>query len=114
MYFFGGLNALAMIICYWCIPNGIGKTMSSKQLALLQAENESLYGLDDNSDEDIEKFGQSKKITWCQFLGNKSVFFSLVMVAFGTFNLVFFSGYIATELVSLHLDPNSVGYIMAL
>lgn len=30
MYFFGGLNFLAMCICYWCIPDSLGKTMSSK------------------------------------------------------------------------------------
>lgn len=45
---------------------------------------------------------------------NKSLFFSLMIILIGTFNLVFFAGYIAIQLVDLDLSENNVGYVLAL
>lgn len=72
--------------------------------------------MEDLSDSDDDNKAKEKKnvLTWGQFLCNKSVFFSLLVCFFGTFNLVFMMGYISVEMVDLGLDENNVGYIMSL
>lgn len=43
MYFFGSLNFAAMLTCFWCIPGEMDQTISSKELAKIEADQESLY-----------------------------------------------------------------------
>lgn len=114
MYFFGALNFLAMCTVFWCIPDELDGTVSDKEVAKIEAEMEDLFEIDDEEDDDKIKPSKESKLSWKKFLSNKSVAFALTTCFFGTFNLVFFYGYIATELADLGLPESDVGYVMAL
>jgi MFS family permease len=106
MYFFGGLNTIAMLCCWFFIPNELNKTVSYEEIAEFEAELEDV-------DPDAISNKQKIKITWGTVLGNKHVVFSLLTCFFGTYNLVFFAGYLAEYLTSLNFNENNVGYVMA-
>ena len=59
----------------------------------------------------ISQFSVANETTWPEFFGLFS--FTEVIISDGV-NLIFFSGYIATELVDLGLDENNVGFVMGL
>jgi len=106
MYFFGGLNTIAMLCCYFFIPNELNKTVSSEEIAEFEAEMEDI-------DPDAMSADHKIKVTWGTVLGNKHVCFALLTCFFGTYNLVFFAGYLSEYLTTLSFNENNVGYVMA-
>lgn len=63
MYIFGILNAVAMIICFFFLPNALNKTESDEEIAEVEAEIEELMD-EDNLDPKKKK----KKLTWFTIL----------------------------------------------
>ena len=52
MYFFAGLNLVALIICYLFIPNELNQTVSIEEIAELEMMEEELCTLDEKEDLD--------------------------------------------------------------
>ena len=104
MYFFGALNTCAMLCCYFFIPSELNKTVSYEEIAEFEAELEDI---------DLGSEKRKIKVTWGTVLGNKHVVFALLTCFFGTYNLVFFAGYLAEYLTTLQFNENNVGYVMA-
>ena len=86
MYIFGVINTVAMLSCWWYLPNELNKTQSEAEVAELEAEVANLI------DEDVDPKSKSKKskVTWLTVLKNREFSFALVTCFFGTINLVYF------------------------
>lgn len=96
MYFFAGLDFLALISCAYLIPSVLNNTVSSEVLSEIRHKHEDMVSM-----RSLEK---KKTITWCTLLSNKHAMFALLTCFVGTFNITFFQGFIANELVLLGLS----------
>mmetsp|Transcript_31724 Transcript_31724/g.48627 ORF Transcript_31724/g.48627 Transcript_31724/m.48627 type:complete len:158 (-) Transcript_31724:1015-1488(-) len=120
MYVFGILNFLALLTCSMLIPGELNQTASDNELAALEDDNESYLGSIDFEDDD-ELFGSNKgkklrkdakySIGLKTLIQNKHSLFAIIVCFFGTFNIVFFQGFMSTELVRLGLPDNYTGYV---
>jgi predicted MFS family arabinose efflux permease len=101
MYLFGILNFAALLICNSLLPSIL---------------NESASYSDDSEQEETNIEGESRReeITWMTLLRNKECFFAIAICFFGTSNVIFFEGFMASLLHKLGLAQDSVGYIFGL
>lgn len=109
MFMFGGLNAFAMVTCYVCMPNALNKTTSEEEMAEYEAELEDLMAFDDDVAKDSRR-----SITLWTILTNRHSFFAVLTCLFGTFNIAFWTGFIAITLTDIGLTDSQVGYVFAL
>lgn len=93
MFLFGGLNALAMVLCYLCIPSALNKTASDEEMAEFEAELEDLMAFDDEMAQ-----GSGRTVTLWTLLSNRHSFFAIMTSFVGTFNIAFWTGFISTTL----------------
>lgn len=111
MFLFGGLNAIAMVLCYLCIPSALNKTASDEELAEFEAELEDLMAFDDD---EFAQGSSGKTITMWTLLSNRHSAFAVLTSFIGTFNIAFWTGFIATTLTEVGLTESEVGYVFAL
>lgn len=99
IYVFGVLNFIALILAFVLIPNELNETDDAK------VEEEEDEILDENDEEYVlEDLQNSKRqIGWGRVLGNRHAFFALAVCFFGTWAIIDYTGFIATELVE---NPN--------
>ena len=109
MFLFGGLNALAMILCFLFIPNSLNKEVSDEEMAEFEAELEDLMAFDDDVNQ-----SSGRTITLWTLMTNKHSFFAMMTSFVGTFNIAFWTGFISTTLVDEGLSDSEVGYVFAL
>jgi len=105
MYFFGALNFAALLICQCMIPSELNRTISEEELSEIDREYEELVSRN-------ETVRTRPKITWCTMLGNKDVVFALITCFLGTFNVTFFSSFLANYLSQLGFDEDNVGFVL--
>lgn len=109
MYMFGGLNTLGMLVCAFAIPSELNKTASDEEVAEFEAEMEDLLAYD--IDDVTQKKKSSIVINWWTLLCNRHSMFALFVCFFGTFNISYFTGWVATELKAQDFDEANVGYV---
>lgn len=104
---FGFLNAFATVLCYILIPNELNDTGSK------DVEDEE--DLDADEDDILDDMINSKRtIGWGRVLTNKHAVFALLTCFFGTWAIIDYVGFIASELLSAYDMPdNTVGYLFA-
>ena len=110
IYVFGVLNAVGTIICYLCIPTTLNKTVTDEEVAAFEAEMEDLMAVR------VEDEEQKKKtVNFWTVLCNKHAFFTMLISFVGTFDIVFFQEWIATNLSdSYGVSVGFGGYMLAI
>lgn len=109
MFMFGGLNSFALVMCFVCMPNALNKTASEEEMAEFEAELEDLMAYDDD-----DANNSRQNITLWTILTNRHSCFSIITCLFGTFNISFWTGFIANTLTDVGLTDSQVGYVFAL
>ena len=106
---FGALNSLAMFVAACAIPSELNKTVTDEEVAEFEAEMEDLLAYD------IDDVTQAKKneviINWWTILCNRHAMFAIFVSFFGTFNISYFTGWLATSLKDQNFDESNVGYV---
>ena len=89
---------MALILAFVLIPNELNASDETK------VEDEEDEILDENDEEDVlEDLQMSKRqIGWGQVLGNRHAFFALAVCFFGTWAIIDYTGFIATEMVDVY------------
>ena len=90
MYCFGGLNLVTFMLCAVFIPNELNITASETEIDDIQNRVQTL--------EDIEAQAKKKKIGWYLMFTNRHSFFAIMIALIGTFDIMFFKEFLATEL----------------
>ena len=93
MYVFALINCSATIVCAFMLPNKLNLIIEQKQI-----ENYSI--------------SKVKDITWTMLFKNKEVVFTMATCFIGTFNVVFFEGWITTELERRGMQEGATGYVL--
>ena len=114
MYIFAGLNLFTLLLCVWLIPGELNITASENEIDEIQNKVQTL--------EDIEAQSKKKKIGWGLMFTNRHSFFAIMIALIGTFDIMFFKGFLAEELKGDEEDladgginfAHYTGYIMAI
>jgi len=104
MYCFALLCGLTTLICRQLIPEVYNRSTQRVEIEIL----------DETIDKPIamEQENLIKEITWGMLLSNKFCLFTLVSCLIGTFNCVFWVGWLTTELGKQGFDEGNVGYVI--
>lgn len=96
MYVFGLINLAGLIICILFIPNEMNETAKPEEVAELQYETEE-QRIANTELRKEPKFN----MTWGTMMRNKHSFFAILIGFWGTFNVVWFVGFIEHQLFAL-------------
>jgi MFS family permease len=105
MYFFGFVNLVGLLTCAAFIPNSMNKTASAVETFEIES------GINEENSM-AQKTQKQKELGILSILKNKDSAFAAIMLLIGSFDLCFFSGFLAIEFVKHGLNKNNVGYIM--
>jgi MFS family permease len=105
MYCFGVLNFLTLMICALMIPNELNITASETEVNEEEVRMRTLSN--------IENLRKKEKIGWRLMFTNRHSFFAVLIALVGTFDIMFFKGFLALELEEKGFGENT-GYIMAI
>lgn len=90
MYVFGGLNFVTLLICAILIPNELNMTASQQEIDAVEDRVRTLSN--------IENLTKREKIGWKLMFTNKHSFFAILVALVGTFDIMYFKGFLSLEL----------------
>lgn len=110
IYLFGFLNLFGVILAFILIPNELNRGDDESKI---EEEDEILD--EDDEDDLMESIMNSKRtISWGRVLCNRHASFALLVCFFGTWAIIDYTGFIATELVKVYGIPDdTIGYLFA-
>jgi len=108
IYLFGFLNLFGVILAFILIPSELNRGDP-------QVDDEDEIVDEEDEDDLLESMMNAKRqISWGRVLGNRHAFFALLVCFFGTWAIIDYVGFIATELVAVYkLPDDTVGYLFA-
>tara|TARA_B110000285_G_scaffold27018_1_gene26463 strand:- start:1268 stop:1561 length:294 start_codon:yes stop_codon:yes gene_type:complete len=97
MYVFGGICLFGLALGACQIPSELNETATDEEIAeleLIEEENEEY-------DQLVAPKPKKKQrtVTWCMLLSQKESAFALMVVFFGSYNLMFWSTWLSTFLI---------------
>lgn len=108
IYMFGFLNLFGVVLAFILIPSELNRSDA-------KVEDEDRDLDEDDEDDLLEDIANTKRsVSWGRVLGNKHAVFALLTCFFGTWAIIDYVGFIATEMVSVYdMADESVGYFFA-
>ena len=103
MYVFGMLCLVGMALGVFMIPGALNETATDEEIAELELIE------DENEEYDHKPKRKSKSITWCMLLCQKESLFALLIVFFGTYNLMFWATWLSTFLIDIGMGESAAG-----
>ena len=108
MYMFAGFNLLGTLLCVCLIPNALNATLTEDEQAEIEGEDE------EEIDQVTLANRKLKKVTLCTLMKDRSVMFALLTCFMGTFNLTFWSSWLAKDMAdNMGFDQDYFGYVLA-
>lgn len=107
MYLFAGFNLAGTLACVCLIPNALNATLTDDEQAEIDAE--------DSEEDDAVTVAKrkQKKITFCTLMKDRHVFFALLTMFLGTFNLTFWNSWLSKSMVdNLEFNEDNFGYVL--
>ena len=115
MYVFGIINTVGLLACIFMIPGELNSSATEEEVAEIEQENLEEMLEDTRKPTKKSCFKSDKhNITWWTILSNKHSMFALATCFLGTFNVVFWSGFIAnalTDPMTYKMSEDNVGYV---